>query len=347
MGRKSISDDLRWKIIGAYEATRYSKGFSYRKLAKQFEVSDKCIRTTIKKHNEFGEVSDSPRSGRPQKLSTRNVNFLFKLQRAQADRSFQSLATEFNKCQRKGSVSWMTVNRALKKRGLNAYVAPRKPLLTIKNRIKRMKWCKERLNWSVERWSRVIFSDESNFEVINRKNRIIVKRFACEKFHERFVQPRVQGGGGSAGIWGNISHKGTGCANLYEGRINQHRYIETLENHLIPLATLFYDQSKDYYFQQDGATAHTAKSVQTWMKENNVMVLQNPPKSPDLNPIENVWAWMDRQLIREQINNVKELKALLEKIWLQVPTSMCMKLIESMPRRVQACYKAKGGHFQA
>ena len=98
--------------------------------------------------------------------------------------------------------------------------------------------CKVRLHWGVEEWSRVIFSDESNFEVINRKTKLKVKRFQ-KKFHEKFVQPRVQGGGGSAGIWGCISHKGPGCASLYSGRINADRYIETLENHLLPSATLF------------------------------------------------------------------------------------------------------------
>ena len=144
------------------------------------------------------------------------------------------------------------MRRAVGQRGMYSYVAPRKPLLTIKHKLKRRRWCKERLHWGVEEWSRVIFSDESNFEVVNRKTRLRVKRFQDEKFHENFFQPRVQGGGGPAGLLICISHKGPGCASLYYGRVNADRYILTLENHLIPSVTLFYEESSNFKFQQDG-----------------------------------------------------------------------------------------------
>ncbi|RNA16644.1 transposable element Tcb1 transposase [Brachionus plicatilis] len=40
----------------------------------------------------------------------------------------------------------------------------KKPLLTVLDRSKRLKWCKERQRWTVNDWSKVVFSDESNFE---------------------------------------------------------------------------------------------------------------------------------------------------------------------------------------
>ena len=80
------------------------------------------------------------------------------------------------------------------------YLAPKKTLLTIKHKLKRGRWFKERLHRGVEERSRSILSDESDFKAINRKKRIKVKRFQNEKFNENFIQPRVQGGGGSAGI---------------------------------------------------------------------------------------------------------------------------------------------------
>ena len=94
--------------------------------------------------------------------------------------------------------------RFLKLKGLESHFAVRKPLLTVKDRLKRYKWCKQRLNWTVNDLSRVIFSDESNLEVLNRKSKGIVKRFKNEKFHPKFCIPRLQNGGGSAGIWGCI-----------------------------------------------------------------------------------------------------------------------------------------------
>ena len=66
------------------------------------------------------------------------------------------------------------------------------------NHQKQKKWCKERLNYSMEQWKMIIFSDESNFKIINRKN----KRFVChkntEKYLKQHMQSRIQKGGGSA-----------------------------------------------------------------------------------------------------------------------------------------------------
>ncbi len=69
-------------------------------------------------------------------------------------------------------------------------------------------------------------------------------------------------------------------------------------------------------------------------------------KSPDLNPIENIWSWIDSKLVESKMNLVSEQKEELERLWLEVPKEMCMRLIESMQKRVKACYLAKGGHFK-
>ena len=47
----------------------------------------------------------------------------------------------------------------------------------------------------------IIFSDESKFDVVNRKSEVLVKRFKSEKFSNYFVMPRLQCGSGSVGIW--------------------------------------------------------------------------------------------------------------------------------------------------
>ena len=89
----------------------------------------------------------------------------------------------------------------------------------------------------------------------------ILKRLENEKYLPQFIQPRLQGGGGSDGIWGCISHKGTCVCELYTVRMNQYRYKDPLENSLLPSVGLFYNQDQAWIFQQDGATMHTAKSI--------------------------------------------------------------------------------------
>ena len=121
------------------------------------------------------------------KLTYREVSELVRELRREPLQSYQDLANQFSNQPNQDRVSKDTVQRAVSKRGLYSYVAPRKALLTIKNELKRRRWCKERLHWGLKELSRVIFSDESNFEVINKKNRIRVKRFQNEKFNENFI----------------------------------------------------------------------------------------------------------------------------------------------------------------
>ena len=134
--------------------------------------------------------------------------------------------------------------------------------MSIKDRLKRRKWFKERLHWQVEDWAKVIFSDESNFEVINRKSQVIVKRLSTEKYLAKFCLPRVQGGGGSAGIWGCITHQGTGIHNIYSGRVNQYVYKEILENCLVPTIDLYFEQDGNWQFMQDDASTFGSSLVE-------------------------------------------------------------------------------------
>ena len=77
-----------------------------------------------------------------------------------------------------------------------SYIAPRKPRITPTQRRDRLQWCYEHLNWSMEEWSNVIFSDESNYEILNRKNRIYIFRFQNDRTRFQRSQKRVHKGGG-------------------------------------------------------------------------------------------------------------------------------------------------------
>jgi hypothetical protein len=99
-------------------------------------------------------------------------------------------------------------------------------------------------------------------------------------------------------------------------------------------------------FQQDNAPCHTAHSIVEYMKEIDMKVLPWPASSPDLNPIENLWSWMDYLLQKKRITGLEMLQNELNALWLQIPNNIVTNLVESMPKRVRACMKAKGGHIK-
>jgi transposase len=109
-------------------------------------------------------------------------------------------------------------------------------------------------------------------------------------------------------------------------------------------------------FQQDNASPHTAKRIQCWLKnagqEHGFILMRWPANSPDLNPIENLWAWLKLELCQcysdtkylpggtDAVRAV--LKDWLMKIWWEIGEEVLNKLIFSMPHRVQQVIEANG-----
>jgi len=108
-----------------------------------------------------------------------------------------------------------------------------------------------------------------------------------------------------------------------------------------------------YLFMQDNAPCHKSAEVLEFLEENHVPVMEWPPQSPDLNPIENLWVALKDRFHRrfiEMFNHPsKSLEAryryseVLQEVWYSQRHELVDVLIESMPRRVQAVLEAKGG----
>jgi hypothetical protein len=62
--------------------------------------------------------------------------------------------------------------------------------------------------------------------------------------------------------------------------ILNHEFLDTLE---------FYGYSNnEIVFQQDNDPKHTSRRARNWFEENEIELLDWPPQSPDLNPIEHM-----------------------------------------------------------
>ncbi len=80
-----------------------------------------------------------------------------------------------------------------------------------------------------------------------------------------------------------------------------------------------------------------------WFEEQNIKVLKWPGNSPDLNPIEGVWGLMKKFVLNMKPTTVTELVTAVQDAWCNTTSEICNKLIESMPRRINAVIRAKGG----
>lgn len=172
-----------------------------------------------------------------------------------------------------------------------------------------------------------------------------VRRRVGEEYNPECVVPTVKHGGGSIMIWGCMAADGVGEMVLCEGRMNSEKYTAVLETALAPSITKIYGDtnSEGVKFQQDNATCHKSAHSMAWMNKNGVDLLDWPPQSPDLNPIEHIWSILKKKIRRYSITNKTTLLTALKNEWAKITPDQCLKLIETMSKRVAAVIKSKGG----
>ena len=147
-------------------------------------------------------------------------------------------------------------------------------------------------------------------------------------------------------VWGCMGWNGVGKLTEVEGKMDAVQYCEILEDGVVESFEKLEVEEEERIFQQDNDPKHTSKKASQWFEDNNIQVLPWPAQSPDLNPIEHLWVHLKKKL-REYPTSPKGAHELWERVaeeWNAITPETCQRLIESMPRRVQAVIKAKGGH---
>ncbi|RNA10066.1 Transposable element Tc1 [Brachionus plicatilis] len=162
---------------------------------------------TRKNNDIYGNPKESTRPGRPIKLTYRDQNSLF---------------IQIRKNPTISNKNRETVRRFLTSKREGTYTALKKSLLTALDRIKKLQWCKERLNWRIERWGIIVFSDESNFE----------KNTTLDLWYQPYkvvVVPREYGDASALKVNDAVVYMRGELINM-----------ETLENELLASVDIFY-----------------------------------------------------------------------------------------------------------
>ena len=128
---------------------------------------------------------------------------------------------------------------------------------------------------------------------------------------------------------------------LIDGIMDQHQYIDILRTAVRRSADLLF-QGRNWTFQQDNDPKHTAINTQRAIHEMQIPLEDWPSQSPDLNPIENLWSILDRSISDRRCNTKAELWECLQEAWYKLDSSILTKLVESMPRRLNAVIDNKG-----
>ncbi|KAG2866213.1 hypothetical protein PC113_g3052 [Phytophthora cactorum] len=100
--------------------------------------------------------------------------------------------------------------------------------------------------------------------------------------------------------------------------------------------------NSDFASQQDNASIHASRETKQFLEENEMSTMVWPDRSPDGNPIDNVWSAMAAKVYAHglQYHTVAELDP---RCWDAIGQEYLLRLVESMPRRCLAVIKQKGG----
>jgi transposase len=310
-----------------------SDGYTASEIALLLKISRGAVRNILEKHMQGFHIADKPRSGRPQLLSERAERSIVI---ASKKHPFKSAREIRDAVGLQSTISVSTAKRVLRRNNLFGRISAPKPSLTPIQKKKRLRWCQQHLNSDASFWSRVIFSDESPFE-LKPQNKKIVRRPKGKRLHSKYISgtskfsPKIM-------VWGAIRSDGTRVLERCLGNVNAMEYQRILN---VALPSIY---TRHHLLQQDGASCHTSHSTTAYLQRKKVKVLENwPPQSPDINVIENLWQQLKAKVYTRTYKTLDELWESVSDEWDRLPADCITKLFHSLPFRMRAVVKSSGG----
>jgi hypothetical protein len=146
-------------------------------------------------------------------------------------------------------------------------------------------------------------------------------------------------------VWAAISRNYKSPPMRVDGNTNQEKYCEILE-----LSGVFRDMDErhghgGWVFQDDGAPSHRAKATRQYLSNHYRVLtkeLQWPPRSPDLNVIENAWGIMKSRMEVHPGMSPDELFNAAERAWQTITIEEVNRMVNAFDPRVQVCEKVDG-----
>lgn len=325
--------------------------WTYKQIHAQYPtIPIATIKSTVARAAKRVDNQTVPRSGRPRKLDENDKEKLLHAIDENPRVTYEDLLSEVDNKVKRASI-W----RLLHEEGRRKWLVMDRPALTPEHAAARLRWARTYEHFTPQDWTRVFWSDECTVErgIGARREYTFTPR------HKQIAEQDVRGVPMKGNqikqmFWAAFSGatRRTGLIPLFgdprsrRGGVNRF-VIRDLYLRILP--TLI--TNRDGIFQQDNASTHTAIIVREALADIGVEVMDWPAKSPDLNPIENLWTLLKQKIyeicpeLKEMRNNDTTHTILIEtaqQAWEELNLDYLVNLSESMPRRVKAVIDAEG-----
>lgn len=353
MGKIQLQDKLRIQTLR-------EMGYGYRRIAAKYPDRGwklGTVKSICKRVDERGSATERkigsgrPKSARTEKNCARVAELICSQENAPGtSKSTRVIAKDLG-------ISDMSVRRIAKKDlKLSSFRRVPAQVITDDTKTKRL----ERSKYLLRRFTqaatkRVFFTDEKLFYAnppLNKQNnRVWSRGKKSQVAPSRLLAQRAKFGP-RVMVSAGVCYEGKGRLHFIDekAKVNSCYYVSEILPKLIEDCNNLLGDN--FTFQQDGAPAHGAKITQDWLRQNCPDFIDKdswPPNSPDMNPLDyHVWGAMSEVFdkLNPKPRDVAELKVALEGIWNNLPDEPIRKSVLSFRRRLSACVKAGGSHFE-
>jgi hypothetical protein len=197
-----------------------------------------------------------------------------------------------------------------------------------------LEWAKAHQRWSTGDWERVIFSDESKFNLFGSDGPQYCWRRGGEALDPCYTRKQIKHGGGKVMVWGCVTAHGVGRLCQIDGKVDSKKYISILQEAYLRTLEDLHTNQQGVTLQADNDLKHTSKATQAWLEGNRISTLNWPANSPDVNIMENLWAYLDDRIWAhpKKLSNSTEFWNALQEEWNRISREYVQKLYECTPR---------------
>ncbi|GFX31242.1 transposable element Tc1 transposase [Trichonephila clavipes] len=316
---------MRGRIIGKIE-----EGLKITDVAREFDIAHSVVSRLWKSFKTTGMCSRRHGGSRVRSTTPAEDRHIVLSAKRNGCTTAQQVANQFLAASGK-QISRKTVARRLRRGVLYA----RRPVvcvpLTRQHRTARLNWCREHHNWTEQDWACVLFSDESRFSLSSNCRRQLIWRESGTAYRPENIQEKDRYPTCSIMVWAGIMINGrTRLHVVANGTMMSQQYIDEFDFLMFVFSVVL--SVINLFFMDDNATCHRTLAVQDCLDSEDIQRFVWPARSPDLNPIENVWDALGRQVAGRNYpptNKNTLIRALTEE-WDKLPQQLLDNVVQSM-----------------